>query len=156
MLYRKDVFNRFLLTLCDFVSSCSVKTWNLKCETCISETARAVRCSHQQCRVVTEITNIVRKRTMCIFVIVFVKAIIIATVFIVLLFCKDGPERAVCGCSFAGCKLVCRKWKNSRRHSRASTDALQKRCFPPVFVKSLWLCVFVFSKKVIVNVNVRK
>ena len=37
-----------------------------------------------------------------------------------MLFCKGWPGRAVCDCSSAGCKLVCRQGKNRRRHIRGS------------------------------------
>lgn len=61
------------------------------------------------------------------------------------LFCKDRPE----GLSETALPQDANSFAESGRTDAdtdvQSTDALQKRGFPPVFVNSLCLCVFVFN-----------
>ena len=67
------------------------------------------------------------------------------TVFNVLLFCKDRPE----GLSEAALPQDANSFAESGRTGAdtavQSTDALQKSGFPPIFVKPLCLCVFLYS-----------
>ena len=140
----------------------------MKPGTWISETVRAVRCSHQQCRVVTEITNMFVNARSAFNVIVDGRFLLF------FLFCKVRPARAVerstsaAASLLAGCRWI------AFDTAVQSTGALQKSGFPPVFVYSYvfkswilnlgsWnaLCAFVslclcvpLIKKVIVNVIV--